>query len=281
MEPLERREVVREVVVERDAVEAEVRRRATAPRARSRGGRTGCGRCSAVRNGRERLLGVGRAAGEVDVGRVVGADGGRDGRVVEEPLADRQRVVRAGRHQHDVDEPLARDQPHLLAVLFERLEPDLARRAPRATGRARRCRSAMSASLASARMNSRQFGSAWIAASLRSSDLSIAAPARLARDRHPRAAADRCRRRPSPSSPGPPVPVRRGRRRRGLGRPRPWRRPGSSSGPGRSSRGGPGPSAARPRLPSARARSRAGPRRPCGRRRSAPRGRRRGCRRCR
>src|SRR5262245_57332230 len=53
----------------------------------------------------------------------------------------------------------------------------------------------MSASLASARMNSRQFaGSAWIAASLRSSDLIIlpASPAVAvaeARDGHPRPAA--------------------------------------------------------------------------------------------
>src|SRR5262249_32647509 len=44
---------------------------------------------------------------------------------------------------------------------------------------------AMSASLASARMNSLQSGFAWIAASLRSSDLSISAPpAPLPGDRH-------------------------------------------------------------------------------------------------
>ena len=132
----------------------------------------------AVRNGRDGLLGVDDAADEVDVGRVVGADGGRDGRVVEEPLADRQRVVRAGRHEHDVDQPLPRDLPHLLAVLLERLEPDLAGVQLGRLARARRCRSAMSASLASARMNSRQLGSAWIAASLRSSDLIISRPPR-------------------------------------------------------------------------------------------------------
>src|SRR4051794_3024713 len=44
---------------------------------------------------------------------------------------------------------------------------------------------AMSASLASARRNSRQPGSARIVASFRSSDLSIPAPAPLSRDRHP------------------------------------------------------------------------------------------------
>src|SRR4051794_22931629 len=48
---------------------------------------------------------------------------------------------------------------------------------------------AMSASLASARMNSREPAFAWIAASFRSSDLSTAAPVRLARDGAPRAAA--------------------------------------------------------------------------------------------
>ena len=60
----------------------------------------------AVRNGRDGGLRVGRPAGEVDVGGVVGPDGGRDGRVVEQPLANRQRVVRAGRHEHDVDQAL-------------------------------------------------------------------------------------------------------------------------------------------------------------------------------
>ena len=44
VESLEGREVALEIVVERHAVQAEVRRRATAPRARSRGGRTGRGR---------------------------------------------------------------------------------------------------------------------------------------------------------------------------------------------------------------------------------------------
>ena len=127
----------------------------------------------AVRNGRDGSTGVGRAPGQMDVGRVVGADRGRDRRIVEEPLAKGQRVVRAGRHQHDVDQARPRDQPHLVAIFFERLEPDFAgvhlgRRpgAPRP--------SAMSASLASAMMNSRQLGSAWIAASLRSSDFSMA-----------------------------------------------------------------------------------------------------------
>ena len=60
----------------------------------------------------------------------------------------------------------------------------------------------MSASLASARMNSRQPGSAWIAASLRSSDLAIASPAPC-----PEIVTRDCRRPPfpppGPSSPGP------------------------------------------------------------------------------
>ena len=80
----------------------------------------------AVRNGRDGLAWRSRAPGEVDVGRVVGADRRRDGRIVEQPLAKRQGVVGAGGHQHDVDQPRPRDQPHLLAVFFERLEADLA-----------------------------------------------------------------------------------------------------------------------------------------------------------
>ncbi len=60
----------------------------------------------AVRNGREGSLGVARAPGQVDVGRVVGPDRRRDRRVVEQPLANGQRVVRAGRHEHDVDQAL-------------------------------------------------------------------------------------------------------------------------------------------------------------------------------
>ena len=38
-----------------------------------------------------------------------------------------ERIVRAGRHEHDVDQARAGDQPHLLAVFLERLEADLAR----------------------------------------------------------------------------------------------------------------------------------------------------------
>ena len=146
----------------------------------------------------------------------------------------------------------------------------------------------MSASLASARMNSRQpCGSAWIAASLRSSDLIISVrPSAVAvakpGDRHSRACRRRRCRRRRPSSPGR----------------RPW--------PSRCSAGrGPALADDRPcRRPSglrlehlvdrlaehlrrvlerrtllrARGRSRAAPRRPTGRRPSAPRGRRRACR---
>ena len=116
---LERGDVERDVVVERDRVEPEVgaapelaavrvgeaaldlveRRRAEGPRGRLR---------------------VGLAGEQVDVGRVVGADGRRDRRVVEQPLLDRQDVVGARGHEHDVDQPLADDLAHLVAVLGQR-----------------------------------------------------------------------------------------------------------------------------------------------------------------
>ena len=41
-------------------------------------------------------------ANDVNVGRVVGAGGRRDGAVVEEPLVDGQHFAGAGGHQHDV-----------------------------------------------------------------------------------------------------------------------------------------------------------------------------------
>ena len=80
----------------------------------------------AVRNGREGSSCVARASGQVDVGRVIGPDRRRDRRVVEQPLAKGQRMVGAGRHQHDVDQARPGDQPHLIAIFFERLEPDFA-----------------------------------------------------------------------------------------------------------------------------------------------------------
>jgi hypothetical protein len=70
--------------------------------------------------------GIGRPSRQVDVGRVIRPDRGSDRRIVEEALAERQRVVGAGGHQHDVHEARARDQPHLVAVFLERLEADLA-----------------------------------------------------------------------------------------------------------------------------------------------------------
>ena len=173
MKVLERLHVAFEIVVERDAVETQV-----GPERALLGSAVEVAALDVVdAGGAERpcgLRGVAGPPGQVDVGGIVGANRGSDRRTIEEPLAKRQRMVRAGRHEHDVDEPLTGDQPHLLAVLLERLEPDLAgmhlgRLARRASP------SAMSASLASARMNSRQFASAWIAASLRSSDLIISA----------------------------------------------------------------------------------------------------------
>ena len=71
------------------------------------------------RGGAERLRGlaavVARAGGQPDVGRVVGPHGRGDAAVVEQPLVDREHLVRAGAHQHDVDESLGDDLANLLA----------------------------------------------------------------------------------------------------------------------------------------------------------------------
>ena len=144
--------VEREVVVERDRVQPEVGA-PSSPLVRlgSRGGRTGCGRASRVRNGRDGAVRVVAAADDVDVGRVVGAGGRRDGDCVEQPLLDRQHFAGAGRHEHDVDEPLPDD----LAIWSRYSASDArARRVHSATCPARRWPAAMSASLASARMKS-------------------------------------------------------------------------------------------------------------------------------
>ena len=124
VEAFERGEVVAQVVVERHTVETQIRSQITllgraievstlemvdAPRAERMGG----------------MLGVGRSARQMDVGRVIGAHGGGDVRVVEQPFTDRERVIRARGHEHNVDQTLAGDQSHLLAVVFERLEADL------------------------------------------------------------------------------------------------------------------------------------------------------------
>ena len=79
--------------------------------------RKGCDGCLAV---------APAAAGQPDVGRVVGADRRRDVAVVEQPLLDGENLVRAGAHQHDVDQPLGHDLAHHLAELVERAEAGLA-----------------------------------------------------------------------------------------------------------------------------------------------------------
>ena len=196
-----------------------------------------------------------------------------DGRIVEEPLAGSSRVISAGRHEHDVDEPLTGDQPHLLAVLFER---------PEAGPRPR----ALSGDWPGAPMPKRHVGvlgvgedelpatdgSAWIAASFRSSDFGMRPPARLAGDGH---AGSRPPPWPLPDSPQsvgargrPPVGLaatwrvsglsfRRGLRRR----PRGWSSRTSSIVPRRTGR-----DCCKPRPPSARGRSRADARPRPGRR---------------
>ena len=51
---------------------------------------------------------------------------GRDVAVVEQPFADRQRVVAAGRHEHDVDQTLPRDLADVLAILGQRAHANFA-----------------------------------------------------------------------------------------------------------------------------------------------------------
>jgi len=125
------------VVVEGERVEAEVGAEGALPLIAGDlaalgvvdgGGAEGAGRLVRV---------VARAGGEPDVGGVVGADGGGDVAVVEQPLLDREHFVVAGAHQHDVDEALARDIPHELAVLGERTEASLLRVVLRALARRR------------------------------------------------------------------------------------------------------------------------------------------------
>ncbi len=125
VEPLERGEIEGQVVVEGHAVQAEVGAEGSLL-----GRAIEVAALDVVEAGRAerpgRLLGVARASGDVDVGRVVRPGGRGDGGIFEHPLANRQGVVGAGRHQHDVDHPLLDDGADLLAIFFEGLEPDLA-----------------------------------------------------------------------------------------------------------------------------------------------------------
>ena len=56
----------------------------------------------------------------MNVGRVVRPRGGGDVVPSNSRSLDRQHFARAGRHQHDVDEALAVDLAHLVAILGER-----------------------------------------------------------------------------------------------------------------------------------------------------------------
>ncbi len=89
------------IVVEGDAVQAEVGAERTFLRLAvemaaldmiERGGA----------EGQRRRCRIFAAADDVNVGGVVGAGGGRDGAVVEEPLVDGQHFAGAGGHEHDV-----------------------------------------------------------------------------------------------------------------------------------------------------------------------------------
>ncbi len=115
-----------DVVVQRDGIEPEVGPEAALARLAfdaaaldvvDRGGAERLRRLPAV---------VARAGGQPNIGCVVGSHGGRDAAVVEQPLVNRQHLVRAGAREHDVDEPLGDDLADLLAILVERAEAGLA-----------------------------------------------------------------------------------------------------------------------------------------------------------
>ena len=149
---LRRLAIERGVVIERDAVEAEVgaevaliglavevaaldmvqRRRTERPR---------------------RIGRIATAAHDVDIGGIVGPGRRRHVAVLEQPLLNGERLARARRHQHDIDEPLLHDLLDDGAKLGERAITQFAGVAfRRATGAP--MDSAMSASFASARMKS-------------------------------------------------------------------------------------------------------------------------------
>ena len=114
-----------DVVVERDGIKAQVR--AERPLVRSA---LDLAALDVVDRGRaerlRRLLSIASAAaGQPDVGRVVGPDGRRDVAVVEQAFLDRQHLVGTGAHQHDVDQPLGDDLAHQLAILGQRAEVGL------------------------------------------------------------------------------------------------------------------------------------------------------------
>ena len=71
------------------------------------------------------LPGVDAALGRPDVGGVVGPDGRSDGTVVEQPLGDRQHLVGAGAHEHDVQQSLPHVLADQLAILVQRAEAAL------------------------------------------------------------------------------------------------------------------------------------------------------------
>ena len=120
----ERGQVVVEAVVERNAVQAQVRAAPVRP-ARNRDARTGCDR--ATRCGTASRLGhIATVADGKDIAGVVGPGGRRDVAGGEQLLVDRQLLIARGRHEHDVDQSLPGDLANLLAILGQRAEPALA-----------------------------------------------------------------------------------------------------------------------------------------------------------
>ena len=99
---------------------------------------------------------------------------GVTGLAVEESLPNREQVARADAHQHDVDQLLADDFSNVVAEFGQAAIRSGAGGRFHAVGPGAETPKAMSASLASARMKSRQVESAASRASFASSDLFLA-----------------------------------------------------------------------------------------------------------
>ena len=114
------------VVVERDAVEAQVG--AQVPLRFVAAQPPALGVIQQGRAERDRgLLGVRRSASDVNVRGVVGPHGRRDRRGIEDPLADRQNLVGGHAREHDVHQALLNVGAHVVAVLGQAAEPSLGR----------------------------------------------------------------------------------------------------------------------------------------------------------
>ena len=59
----------------------------------------------------------------MNISGVVGPDGGRDMRMLEQTFIECETTVRADRHEHDVHQTLVGDLTHEVAIFFDRPKP--------------------------------------------------------------------------------------------------------------------------------------------------------------